>query len=57
MAQNLNKGVNEGKGADELSEVNEKEVFEEEDHNQEQSGADKGKKENKKQNQTNKNGK
>jgi hypothetical protein len=31
MAQNLNKGVSDGKGADELSEVNEKEVFEEED--------------------------
>ena len=31
MAQNLNKGISEGKATDELSEVNEKEVFEEED--------------------------
>ncbi len=57
MAQNLNKGVNDGKGADELSEVNEKEVFAEEHDNQEQSVAGKGKNDNKKQNQTNKNGK
>ena len=56
MAQNLNKGVSDGKAADELSEVNEKEVFEEEDNNgQPMSG--KGKNDNKKQNQTNKNGK
>ena len=57
MAKNLNKGVSDGKAADELSEVNEKEVFEEEDHNQEQSVTGKGKNDNKNQNQTNKNGK
>ncbi len=57
MAQNLNKGVSDGKAADELSEVNEKEVFEDIDDNQEQSARGKGKNDNKKKNQTYKNGK
>ena len=57
MAQNLNKGVNSGKAADELSEVNEKEVFEEEDYNGQQAITGKQNNDNKKHNLTTKNGK